>query len=417
MSRRSWVTMGLLTLLALGVRLYILRLLPIPEVNGDALGYTRMATQLLTRHIYGFFGPKADAYVSPGYPLFLTAIQWLAGTGVASFTATRLAQVIIGALTIIPFYLLAVEVADERAGFWTALLLAFYPSWVRVPAYLLTETLFTFAFGWYLWAQVRALRLGRGWRWPFATGLLLGVAVLVRPAVAPLLLLPWLYPLLRGHTRDAARAFAFATAGFALILLPWWIRNVVSLHRLVLLAAQAGNPILGGMDPYGHWHGHLWSDVVGQNTDRQMSRAIGLVFWLVRNYPWLTLKWFTVGKLNSIFMTPWLQWELPNLSLLHVPVLTLGWLGAFAVFRPRRKPQGLGETADTGLSLDKRDLQQVLSLIVIALTLVQLAFIPESRYAYPLMGILSVFAALSLSRIFAGGEPDAAALAGRGSSL
>lgn len=472
MTRRNWIAAGLLAGLALAVRLAVLRQLPLPELGGDALNYTRMANQLLTRHIYGYLGLRPDAYVTPGYPLFLAAIQWFAGGASASLAAVRVAQAMLGALTLLPFYLLARDVAGDRAAVWSGLMLVFYPSWVRAPAYLLTETLFTFVFGWYLWAQVRALLQletvdaalpGDGlssqvrrprWAWPLAAGALLGLAVFVRPAVAPLLVLPWIYALIRGARRGrvtraeapstlrvataaavvrafvmspAVRAFAVSAAGFVLVLLPWWIRNVVALHRLVLLATQTGNPLLGGMDPYGLWHGSLWAGV-GPDTGHQLTKAVSILFWLLRHYPWLTLKWFTVGKFSLIFLSPWLGWELPTLSQVHYPVMILGWLGAMAALwsgLPCVGPAGGRTGADllnagravVASSNDRSSGEQFLSLALVTLTVIQLAFIPESRYAYPLVGILAVFGGIALTRIFAGGEADVPALAGRGTGV
>ena len=42
--------------------------------SGDGLGYEKMAQQLLTKHVYGYKSTEPNAYVTPGYPLFLAAV-------------------------------------------------------------------------------------------------------------------------------------------------------------------------------------------------------------------------------------------------------------------------------------------------------------------------------------------------------
>jgi 4-amino-4-deoxy-L-arabinose transferase-like glycosyltransferase len=391
--RRTWLWLGLLTGLALALRLLVLWRLPLPDLSGDAKNYIHMVEQLLSRGVYGYLSTEPNAYVTPGYPLFLTAVWWLVG-GEAGPAVVRALQVLLGALTVWPFFLLARQMAGERVAIITGVLLALYPSWVRAPAYLLTEVLFTFLFGWYLWVQVQSLAQWRRWQWPLGTGVLLGLAVLVRPAVAPLVLLPWLYQFWLERDRRIVRAALIAAGGFCLVLLPWWVRNVVVLDKVVFLATQTGNPLLAGMDPYGMFGGQLWAGTAS-DTSVQMQRAGEVFLWLLREHPWLTLKWFTVGKFGRMFLAPWLGWELPTLNLLHYPVAALGWLGALA-------------------ALVRRHPLQFLSLTLGALTAIHLAFIPESRYAYPMIGILAILASVAAVRVFSGGDLDALARSGTG---
>lgn len=381
--------LGGLVLLALLLRLYLLGRMEPPPLSGDARNYVVMVEQLLETGVYGYMSTEPNAYVTPGYPLFLAAVFGLGG----SEAAVRVLQSALGAATLIPLALLAREVAGERCALLAALMLALHPSWLRAPAHLLTEVLFTFLFSLYLWVQWRALTGGRWERpWlPLLSGVLLGLAVLVRPVVLPLLPLAWLYLMVARRSLRPWRAALWAAAGLAAVMLPWWIRNAVTLGQLILTATQAGNPILGGMDPYNLWQGKLWADLEGGFTGEtrgQLRKAAEIFVWLLRNHPWLTIKWFTFGKLESIFLHPWLGLEFGVVRLVHYPVVTLGWAGALA-------------------SLRRGEPGQFPSLVLVFLTLLQLAFIPESRYAYPLIGILAVTASLSLLRIFRGGAPHA----------
>jgi 4-amino-4-deoxy-L-arabinose transferase-like glycosyltransferase len=378
MSRKTAWCLAAIVLLALALRLWLLGRMGPPAPSPDAENYAAMARQLLDRGVYGYMSEQPNAYVTPGYPLFLTAIFALGGTE----GTVRIIQAVLGALTLVPLALIARDAAGDRAAVVTALILALYPAWLRAPAYLLTEVLFTFTFSLFLWVQVRAVARGTA-RWALLAGLTLGLAVLVRPVLAPLLPLPWLYRMWEERSIHPWRPALWALAGFALAMLPWWVRNLAVLGKPILFATQTGNPILGGMDPYDLWQGKLWSGV-GSDTGDQLRRAGEIFAWLLREHPWLTLRWFTVGKFSRIFLNPWLAWEFPTLVHLHSPVVTFGWAGALAGLRHRAV--------------------RPLSLVLILLTIIQLAFIPESRYAYPLIGLLAITGSLALVRIFSGGE-------------
>lgn len=381
MSRKTAWALAVVIIGALALRLWLLQRLEPPVAAPDAENYSIMARQLLEKGLFGYKSEQPNAYVTPGYPLFLTIIYALGGTS----QTVQIIQVFLGALTLLPLALLARETAGERAAVITAILLTFYPGWLRAPAYLLTEVLFTFLFSTYLWVQWRAVKEGK-WLWPLLAGVTLGLAVLVRPVLAPLLPLPWLYLMWQERSIRPWRSALWACGGFVLVLLPWWIRNVVVLDQLILFATQTGNPILGGMDPYDLWQGKLWAEVGGDTGD-QMRKAGEIFAWLLREHPWLTLRWFTIGKFSRIFLNPWLAWEFPTLIQIHTPIVTLGWVGALA---------GLG----------RRQAMQPLSLVLVLLTVIQLAFVPESRYAYSLIGLLAITGSLALVRIFGGGEPS-----------
>lgn len=397
MGGRSWIWLAVLLALALAVRLGTLQRLPLPSLSPDAEHYAAMAQRLADKHEYAYGDGGPDAYVTPGYPLFLAGLFAIDGGAQRAEALVRVLQAVLGALTIWPFFLLARRYGGELAAVCAGALLALYPSWVRAPAHLLTEVLFTFLFGWYLWAQMYALDHWQNRRWPLLAGVLLAAATLVRPFVAPLLVLPWLYVWWQRRERGVLQGVLWAAVGFVVVAAPWWIRNLVTLHRLIFFATQTGNPVLGGMDPYGRFSEALWEGV-GDDTGQQLHKAGQIMVWLLQHYPWLTLRWFTVGKLSRIFASPWLGEDLPALRVVHELVVMLGGLGALTL-------------------LWRRHAWQLLTGILCCLTLLQLAFIPEPRYAYPLVGLLALTASGALGRIFTGGGSNAGTLPGDRPSL
>src|SRR3954471_11979521 len=130
---------------------------------------------------------------APGYPLFLAALD--AGRPVPTSAPARvkIAQAFVGAAIVWVIGLLALETGGARVGVVAASLAAIYPSLVWTPAYVLSETIFSFV------ALASALMLhsamrdnpaadpaGQVDRSGFTriviSGALLGVGALIRPA-------------------------------------------------------------------------------------------------------------------------------------------------------------------------------------------------------------------------------------------
>ena len=80
---------------------------------------------------------------APAYPLFLAALD--AGRPVPAATPARVkvAQSLVGALTVWLIGLIALYAGGPRAGVWAAGIAAVYPPLVSLPAYALSETLYS----------------------------------------------------------------------------------------------------------------------------------------------------------------------------------------------------------------------------------------------------------------------------------
>ncbi len=109
---------------------------------------------------------------APGYPLFLAALD--AGRPRPESTPARVkvAQSIVGALTVWLIGVIAWRAAGARAGIWAAAIAAIYPPLVTLPAYTLSETVFSaVALASALVIQLSADRATQGrWRWSRTRG-------------------------------------------------------------------------------------------------------------------------------------------------------------------------------------------------------------------------------------------------------
>ncbi len=257
--------------LVAGAGLRLLFVLKYPAGSGDTVIYEQLATNWLQHAQYAMDiagQPVSVDIRMPGYPAFLAMIYWLTGhTGITSHRAVMFAQVLVDLSTCVIIGALAARLvslcsgtANPRraflAGLWLAALCPFTANYVAVP---LTETwaIFFTALAMLILAAVIAQAAGAclPGRQPsskrdfwFAAALasfVIGIGTLFRPE-APLLLatavLVLVFVLVR--RRELKRLlFTVALMCFAaaLPLVPWTIRNAVTLHEFQPLTPKDAN--------------------------------------------------------------------------------------------------------------------------------------------------------------------------------
>ncbi|MGE5654422.1 MAG: glycosyltransferase family 39 protein [Bacillota bacterium] len=363
---------GAIFALALYLRLFFvnnINHLPLKDYSADAFNYDVMVRQFLDKGFLGYLSAKPNAYITPGYPLFLAAIYKAVGYQPESPLQTvRLIQAIIAAVTVPLMYLVGKAVKNVRVGILAALLAAVYPPFVWAPTILLTETLGTFFLVLYLYTQLTALSKEKP-LYHLINGVVFGLGLLVRPATAPVIIFPYLIYWWR--TRDLCstiKGLAWTVGGVIIIMLPWWVRNVLTMHKLIFLATQTWNPMLGGAFPY--FEGMYPLPKVESTTD-----VLKFILQGFLKQPALYLKWFTIGKFNIIFERMWFDLApkypyLRNLVLIHPLIVSVGWLGVLSALRHREI--------------------QIPAILAFLMTGIQLMFIPVNRYAFGIMPMLMV---------------------------
>lgn len=265
-----------------GACLRLLFVLRFPAGAGDTVIYEQLATNWLKLGKYAMdIGGQAvpvDLRM-PGFPAFLAIVYAMTGrTGESARLAVMLAQVFVDlatCLVIASLAMLLAKLAGREAkakrvfavALWLAALCPLTANYVAVP---LTETwaiFFTAAAMCFL-VLIATLASGNalpemagrrftesdGWKFAAAGGIAVGVGTLMRPET-PLLLITtcvviayWL--LRRGQSKALIVAIALMGFACAIPLVPWTIRNAMTLHEFQPLAPK--NAILRGeIDPRG----------------------------------------------------------------------------------------------------------------------------------------------------------------------
>ncbi len=200
---------------------------------------------------------------APAYPLFLAALGVRAPSDHPP-RRVQIAQACVGALGIWLMASIARRAAGDRAAIVAAAVAAVYPPLVFMPAYVLSETVYS--------TLVLALALtlqnrdspsfpetgtvpvsGKTGTVPVFAGLLTGIAILTRPAT--LFFLPFLTLwMARKHAYLAATIWLTAAT---LCVVPWTIRNHRVYGRWIAVASEGGVTFWTGNHPLAVGDGDL----------------------------------------------------------------------------------------------------------------------------------------------------------------
>ena len=279
MKRIFWHTV---VALAAGLCLRLFFVLKYPANSGDTVLYEQMATNWLQHHVYAMevYGQITPVDLRmPGYPLFLAVIYAISHrVGPEARIFVMIAQVLIDLLSCILMATLAavlyLMVSERNAwqgvfvpALWLAALCPFTANYAAVPLTEVFAVLFTVAALLPLCLLVGRVRnngwlfVRKNWRWAndyryLAGGgaLLAGVGTLFRPETPLLLLACWVVLGVLLLTQHEARRWMATVIGTGLVcaipLVPWTIRNAVTLREFQPLAPKNSN-LPGELVPYG----------------------------------------------------------------------------------------------------------------------------------------------------------------------
>jgi hypothetical protein len=273
--KRTLVALGLIALLGLAVRAYVV-VNPVEHPADDSRAYYALSKALYTEQSFG--GPefRDSSDWSPGAP-FLYAAAFYATGGAREGTA-RIVEALLGIATILVVFALGWRLGGRELGRWVGLFAAFavavYPPFIHTTGELMSEppAMLTLpaAILAYLWASDRSAdavvpgirgQLRAAWPW-LVPGFLFGLTAMFRPeyllVALALTLLVLIQPSLRfgsvagqkrqlgpGVRRGLAAGAAFLVA-VVLPILPWTVRNVVVLDRVVPISTGGGKALYVG---------------------------------------------------------------------------------------------------------------------------------------------------------------------------
>jgi 4-amino-4-deoxy-L-arabinose transferase-like glycosyltransferase len=203
----------------------------------------------------GTRGPTA--YFAPAFPYYLALVDIIDGHETrrdGAIQPARVAQAVLGTITVALTGLVAFELFGGTAGLIALVLAAVYPVLIELTDTIVAENLLTvFVLG----AVYAGLRVRRAARtrtrlgWVAGAGLLTGLATLTHEN-GVLLLIPLIPAVWTGRPRLAIRSLAapvLLLATTALMILPWTIRNAVVMHHFIPVSDETGITLVGTYNP------------------------------------------------------------------------------------------------------------------------------------------------------------------------
>jgi hypothetical protein len=248
--KRTLVALGLIAALGLFARAYVV-VNPVADPADDSHAYYAISKALYEEGSFG--GPefRDSSDWSPGAP-FLYAAAFYATGGAREGTA-RIVEALLGVATILVAFALGWRLGGRDLGRWVGLFSAFavavYPPFIHTTGELMSEppAMLTLpaAILAFLWASEKR----SPWAW-LAPGFLFGLTAMFRPEY---LLVGAAFVVLAAIRTWRSSDWRLGLAGAAVLLgalvlpiVPWTIRNVVVLDRVVPISTGGGKALYVG---------------------------------------------------------------------------------------------------------------------------------------------------------------------------
>jgi 4-amino-4-deoxy-L-arabinose transferase-like glycosyltransferase len=341
----------------------------------------------------------------PIYPLFLAPFTYLGTTGIG---LARLAQAVMGALTVMIVYRFARRAIGVEAGVLAGLLVCFDPYAVYFCNLLLNETLFTLiavglAYGcWKSLSNAPDLRFAG----LFTIATCGPLAILTKSSCAGWVILVMLLASLPERTfARQARVFGIMAGVCLVVMLPWTIRNRVVLGEFSWLGTNGGISLYDGVhkDAKGDSDQRAFLDVLEQDpnflalTEAERDRELSRLSWQAIKQD----KWRITKLAGTKILRTWSPW--PNNpehrnglsawvgALFTIAVLLATVVGSVRLLRERR-PVGSGNRRPSNAWL-----LVILLLPAFYFTAVHSVYVGSLRYRLPVMPMLCVVAGASIA--------------------
>jgi 4-amino-4-deoxy-L-arabinose transferase-like glycosyltransferase len=325
---------------------------------------------------------------APGYAVFLAGVRTIQD----SLEAVKVAQSLLGGLGVAVMAVLAGRAAGPRAAGAAALIGAVYPPLVWMPAYILSETLYSFL------TLCATVLLWRAFDRPgaygrfLAAGLVIGITALVRPAALPFLGLAAFTLALRQHLVPAG----VLVLGAAVMVAPWALWKSRESGRVILIASEGGITFWTGNHPLAIGDGDMAANPSIKLANRDLRAAhpgltpdeLEPVYYrealtFIREQPlrWLSLIprkffyfWFPVGPSYTLHSSLYRY----SSGVAYLILLPFGLLGFVRLVRARVSASALW-------------------LLAASVVLTCLVFFPQDRYRVPAFDPVLIVCAASLA--------------------
>ena len=370
---------------------------PATEPEPDAPQYEEIALNIIENGEY--FQMMSDirfnAYRPPLFPVFIGGVYKIFGK---SRVILRTVSTIISSLLPCFVFLIAIYLLDYRIALLSGIYTAFYPFYIFYSGLYLTETLFLSLFYASILCSiymVDKLEI----KISILSAITLGLASLTRPVTYPLPFFIVIAMVLKhGLNKNVIKNFMIFLITFIIVVSPWFLRNYIIFHKLILGDAHGGQTFYGAYNPgllknrkfIGSWYMPPQSELppkyrynprgdseLGQN---RMYFKLGLMF--IREYS-SHLPYFVWRRFVRFFSF----WPSGALYRKLISLFTYGFLIPFIVL---------------GIYYLRKDWKKfiIIHLVIFELLMVSLIMVASVRMRNPLDGFFIIFAFVAITKIW-----------------
>ncbi|HEY5560310.1 MAG TPA: glycosyltransferase family 39 protein [Clostridiaceae bacterium] len=366
--------------------------------DNDDVKFVRSALILASsgKYIYHYVD-QATTFMMPGVSYTLAFLITCFGKW-GGLTAFRIIQAMLQTGCLLLVFFLGRKLFGSRTGIIAVILSSLCIADVWVSNLILTETFFKFFVLSMVLISLYAIEK-HSTKFYILAGLCWGIATIYRPTIAlfpGVILIMWLIK--KYKFKEIVKYTLLVGVVFSLVLSPWWIRNYSIFHKFIPLTRATGNPMAqgtyinydqstkatDGLD----YSQFVYQDSEVQHNDLEMKLSKYRLVNLVPKEPLKFLYWYTIGKTISQINWPF-YWNkilgVPFIyaGLFHYATLLLALIGMIIFARNK----------------NKNKLAWFPFITIIYFIVVYLPFFTSSRYFYPAIPYVMIFAAVPINII------------------
>jgi hypothetical protein len=356
------------------------------KFNNDDVKYIRSAWTLIDKGILSYHDTNVSTvYIMPGLTYILSFFMLLFGK-MDGITAFRVFQVLLQMFNIYLVFLLGRKIFNSKIGIIACFLNLLYIVEIYVANLILMESMFKLLFLLLIYVSIYAVET-KNMKYYIFGGIVWALACYFRPTVAAypiVILIMWIKT--KYSFAEIIKFTVIVSLTFCLIMSPWWIRNYRNFGMFITFTKSSGNPFLQGT--YIHYNQKVdyvtysVGDNPLENDQTEIDTGIYRLKTFAKQKPLQYIYWYTIGKTVFFWILPFYWWNIlsvPGISV-HIYHLILLFYGFKGIFRNPNKSTNV----------------LFVILTMLYLNIIYLPFYTFSRYSYPLMSIIMIFAAKAL---------------------
>jgi hypothetical protein len=363
------------------------------KLNNDDVKYVNSARILINEHILAYnSGHKPSTFIMPGVPLILAGLMLLFGQQDGGVIAYRIVQVILQTASIYLLFCIARYVFNHKVALIACAISALYLPDYFSSGVILSESWFRTIFMLLICYSIVALEK-RQVRYYVIVAVLLAFACYFKPhSILFAVVIAFMWLIHRYNWKQMVTFTALIAVVVCVCLSPWWIRNLATFGHWVTFTESAGNPLLQGALIYRNPPSQGFFTLNPQYTPKtlfqggdqgQVDTAKRIIRYGFYYEPVRYFRWYVLQKPLELYKWPFYWKTVLGVSkeLMNKFQFYLAIAGALGIILSLIRRKG-------------RTLFVLLSFVYF--TVIYLPFVTFSRYGYPNMFILILFAAYLL---------------------